>query len=289
MKKQATLIVAMALAGLTQLIGASAAQALSVIDSTDIISFPSPAPIGSGNGKLDVILFSPTNGAGVNENAENDALPGFPTGVDIDDANTDMPGGSVHETTGESWVTSMGDLQNFYRYTFPDGSGGSTVNQILIFVDVHETGPTNQFSLNTLQLITGYTTPSADPTGSNDIDRATQNAINNGFSGGTQQATLDAPHYLVQVNPGEGFPDAVIFTGINPFSFPADTKLLINWASSEHDGGGDKAFLSGDYRAEDLCPTCNPPPPVATPEPGSLLLMGSGLLGLIGSRRLRKR
>ena len=278
---------AVMLIALVQLGGVSSAHAFSTIDSADILSFPDPPPFGSGNGQLDIIVFSPTNGAGVNENADSTALPGFPTGIDVDDANTDMPGGSSTSTSGESWVTSMGDLQNFYKYTFPDGSGGSLVNELLIFVDVHETGPTNQFDLNTLSLWSGYTSPAVDPTGSNDIDRDTQNGIENGFSGGTLEAALDTTHSLVQVNPGEGFPDVIIFTGINPFSFSANTKLLINWASSAHDGGGDKAFLSGTYRAQDF--RDGDGGSNAIPEPGSLLLMGSGLLSLLGFGSHRKR
>ena len=53
---------------------------------------------------------------------------------------------------------------------------------------------------------------------------------------------------------GAGHADKAIFTGINPFDsgFNDSTRILFHWASSNHNDGGETAFLSGTFAAHDL-------------------------------------
>src|SRR5262245_57448835 len=90
-----------------------------VITSSQIIAMPSNA-VGSGNGTLDLILLTESSGG-------SSTIAGLFNG---DDANTGMPTGNGNTTADESYITSMGELRAYYRLNFPDGNGGSTVNQI---------------------------------------------------------------------------------------------------------------------------------------------------------------
>ena len=257
-----------------------------IIEATDIYAIPNNPP-QSGNGLLDVILFGFAGGGGVNTNAAGS--------FNGDNANTDLPNGSGTTSANESYITSMGEIRDFYEVTFPNGSGGSLVNEIVLFVDINETGgPPNFITLNELDLITNYTSPTSggrDNPAANDISSSTQNSTGTGYSGGTTIATLDPtvgtgkPFNLIQVNTGAGFADRFILTGINPFSsdYTDSTRLLFHTSISNLDNGGEKFFLSGKFRKEDLIDP--QPQPTATPEPGSLLLMGTGLLGLFLGRR----
>jgi hypothetical protein len=243
--------------------------------------------IHAGNGKLDLILFNFNQGSGVNNNELKEKGTTIFNG---DDANTDMPVGTGNpQSSGasESYITSIGDLRNFYRTTFPDGLGGSTINEIVLFVDLCETGQgqgnnTNDYiTLNTLNVVVNYDpflpVPDIrnDPW-NNDIDPATQNSTGSAFSGGTTIANLDAaitPKTLPVTAHGSGWADVLIFTGINPFdtAFTDETPILFFWESSDHEGGGTDIFISGTH----------------APEPGTMVLLGLGGLGLLARRRRR--
>jgi hypothetical protein len=235
---------------------------------------------GSGNGTLDFIFFTESQGG-----AENSA-----SGFDGDDANTDMPTGNHNTTAMESFVTSIGELRDFYKLNFPDGLGGSTVDEIVLFVDINQTTSGSDISLDGLEIWIDYDATfgddrddpgGTDPDGTYiDVDSSLQNATNSSFSGGTLAAVLDSPKLLpLLAQHGAGFEDYAILTGINPFddAYCATTRILFDWQSSGHNDGGETIFLSGEYSAHDV------------PEPGALLLLASGawVAGMAYKRRLR--
>jgi len=245
-------------AGAAMLIVTSAGNA-AVISDADIKAVPNNL-IGSGNGTLDLILFGFAGGGGVNSNAEGS--------FDADDANTQMPTGGTATVTA-SYVTSIGELRGFYELNFPDGSGGSTADEIVLFVDLSETGQVNDIKVDDLEIVLNYSATFGDgrdnPAGT-DIDSATQNLTGPGYSGGTLLSRLDAgisPKSLTLNEQGSGFGDWMIFTGINPFDaqFSDSDRVLFFWDSFDHDGGGDKVFISG----------------AALPEPATFSLIAVGV------------
>jgi hypothetical protein len=142
--------------------------------------------VGSGNGTLDFILL--TESAGGSQNNAG-AFNG-------DNANTQMPTGSGNTTANESFITSIGELRQFFILNFPNGSGGSTVNQLVVMVDVNETGGPQSINLDKFDIVRNFAAfagsdPRNDPL-NNDITSAQQNATNASYSGGTLLANLDA-------------------------------------------------------------------------------------------------
>src|SRR5688572_25487995 len=105
-----------ALAAAAILALAATAVPASIITSGDIVTVPK-GTVGSGNGTLDFVFLTESAGGSTNSS------PTF----DGDNANTDMPKGSGNTTGNESYVTSFGELRDFFVLNFPDGSGGSTV------------------------------------------------------------------------------------------------------------------------------------------------------------------
>ena len=260
---------------------------ISIIDTTDIVPFPDPQPTGSGLGTLDLILFSFSSGGAGNN-------PSGP--LDFDNANTQMPTGST-STVSESYITSFGDLRQFYVLNFPDlttpDPNDSLVNQIVLFLNVNETGGLQDFNLNEFSMVKDYTIPSGSAQQSpftNDITSAQQNAIDATWKtgNGTRIAKLGAgtPYSIAQVATGIGAIDQLIFTGINPFNpaYSDSTRLLFYVDASQLEAGGEVLFLSGTFRAQDFClpgQDCTPQQP-EIPEPSSLMLLGTSLLGMLG-------
>ena len=248
-------------------LGVSAGGA--VISDSDIV--PTTAgTVGSGNGTLDLVLFSSAGGGGISDNEV--------TGFNGDDANTDPPSGG-DSAMSESYITSIGEIRDFYRLNFPDGQGGSLVSQIALFLDLNESGTVNDIKLDTLQIVIDYNTwPGSDvrndPLG-NDISSAVQNSTGSGFSGGTIAASLDASPKTLPLNvQGAGFADYFILTGVNPFdgAFSDSTRVLFFWESHDHDDGGDTIFLSGEV----------------IPEPGTLALLSLGAVAILVRKQRRK-
>jgi hypothetical protein len=265
----------------------------SIITDADIVSIPEPAHVvHSGAGQLDLILFAFANGVGVNNNELKEKGSIIFNG---DNANTDMPlgtgnsqGQGDHRNTwaSESYITCIGNLRDFYRATFPDGQGGSTINEIVLFVDLCETGQgegnnTNDYiMLTTLDIVVGYDAfPSGDIRNdpwNSDIGSDPQNSTGSGFGGGTTIANLDVaitPRMLPVTAHGSGWADCMIFTGIDPFdnAFTDDTPILFFWESTNHEGGGTDVFISGTH----------------APEPATMVLLTLGGLGML-LRRNRK-
>ena len=237
--------------------------------------------VHSGNGQLDLILFTFANGLGVTNNEIKEKSKIVFNG---DDANTDEPVGGHPASASESYITSMGDLRNFYRVAFPDGQGGSTMTEIVLTIDLCQTGQgqgandADNITLNTLNILIDYDdfTPASDPRNdpwTNDISSSVQNSTGSGFSGGTTISSLAAsvpPKQLDVTNNGSGWADYLIYTGINPFdsAYSDDTPILFFWESSDHHGGGTDVFISHDV-----------------PEPGTMVLLLAGGIGMLIRRR----
>jgi hypothetical protein len=288
-----TLAYAVAVSATALAVAVSPAGAALITD-TDIVPVAVRHEIHAGNGHMDWILFNFGNGYGVNNNEIKER------GVVVfnaDDANTLMPVGTGNSTgngpgngkdtwVSQSYITSIGDLRNFYKLAFPDGEGGSEIDAIVLFVDLCETGqgqgnnPNDFITLTTLNVIVDYDAFPGDDARNdpfaNDLDTATQNSTGSGFTGGTTAASLDpsmAPKDLSVVAPGSGWADYMINTGINPFDprFTDDTRILFFWESINHEGGGTDIFISG----------------VHAPEPGAMVLLTMGGAGILLRRRRR--
>ena len=124
-----------------------------IITDASIVQIPENA-VGSGNGTLDLILFTESAGGTQNSNGPFNG----------DNANTELPTGGGHTTADESYVTSIGELRDYYRLNFPDGSGGSTANQIVILVDINQqgSGSSLEIHLDTLDIYRDYSATFGD-------------------------------------------------------------------------------------------------------------------------------
>ena len=249
------------------------AQGVELITDSDFVP-TIKNEVGSGNGTLDLLLL--TESAGGSENADQQS------GFDADDANTDMPTGTNNTSATESYVTSIDEIRDFYILNFPDGQGGSEVVEIVVFLDINQTGsnPVSPITLNRFDIVMDYNQSFGDdrdtPENPTDVSSALQNLTNGVYGGGTLLATLDASPKVLPLNEqGAGFADYWIFTGIDPFDASLDgARLLFDWSSEGHNDGGETVFLSGEYGA--------------IPEPGSMALLGFGLVTLLGLRRRKQ-
>ena len=252
---------------------ASPCDAVYIITDDDFLTL-GDNQIGSGNGTLDYVFFLEAGGGGIADNTK----PAIT--FDGDDANTDMPTGGPTDTAQESFVTSIGEIRDFYELNFPDGMGGSTVVEIALFVDLNQTGSNPDLLLNNLLVVADYFDGSGVPFGDDrddpwtyDVSPALQNMTGTDFTG-TVLSILGAPKTLALNEQGAGFGDYAIALGINPFNpaFSDDTRLLVFWDSELHTDGGETIFLSGSY--------------AIIPEPTTMVLIGlSGLLLVIRRKR----
>jgi hypothetical protein len=248
-----------------------------VLTSANIFPVPK-GTVGSGNGTLDFILLTESAGGSTNTSGSFNG----------DNANTQMPTGNGQTLADESFITSFGELRDFFELNFPTSlvGGGSTVDQIVIMLDVNETGGPQSINLNTFDIwLNASVTPAGDQRNNplaNDLTSAQQNSTNASFAGGTKLVSIDSTKVLAQTTIGAGWPDHAIFTGINPFdpAFADSDRFLLHWTSSDHDNGGESVFLSGTLAPQDI---------PNTPEPSSMLFLLSGGIVAAASARRRRR
>src|SRR3954470_16843834 len=132
--------------------GGISAQA-GLITSNHIVPVP-VGMVGSGNGTLDFIMLTESAGGSTNTSGPFNG----------DNANTQLPTGNGNTTANESFITSIGELRAFYILNFPNGSGGSTVNQLVVMVDVNETGGPQTINLDTFDITQNFAAfASGDP------------------------------------------------------------------------------------------------------------------------------
>ena len=250
----------------------------SLITSDDIFAIPKGVT-GSGNGGLDLIMFVDAGGGGVADN-EYYSSPGHVLEFNGDDANNDLPSGQQGDSMmyADSYVTTAGEITAFYDLTF----GIGIIDEIVIFLDLNETGPGSPNNLLSLMdVILNPTSIQGSPDPSGDVSSVEQNAINQIYTDGTLLANLDQAYNLPIMAQGAGFADYALFTGVNPYLLNPDDVLLFNQTIEFLSNGGETKFLSGTYSGGDIRP------PVGVPEPATLALFGIGLAGL-GFARKRK-
>jgi hypothetical protein len=184
-------------------------------------------------------MFTSAGGGNALEN--NDvSLPAF----DGDDGNGSLPSSSSSTSFDEYYYTTIGDIRSFYNKYFPNGSGGSIVNEIVLMLHLSESSndAPNNNGLGKLNIVLNPTVGTLDPTG--DVSRAQQEAIAS-YTGGTLASSLQLP-LVLNDGSGQGVADYAIFTNINPFdiTYSASDRLLFNVAMTGLSNGSEEIFLS---------------------------------------------
>jgi hypothetical protein len=227
----------------------------------EIVGTQSLALVGSGNGTLDLRLMT-FSGSEIQNTA------GLFNG---DNGNNTLPQGGGADTLSfaESYVTSGLELKDFYRLNFPDGNGGSTVNELVLFIDINETGDGQAINnIDKIDIVQNATTINGNPDPNLDVSSVTQAAIDQIFTGGTLLANLFSSPVIVPVNEqGAGHADYAIFTGIDPFTLGDSDSLLFNISLSASNNGSEEIFLSGEFARQ-----------TSVPEPNALLLISLGAI-----------
>ena len=238
-----------------------------LIETADIVAIP-PKVTGSGNGTLDIRLF--TFAGGEVPNTDPDKGGSF----NGDNANKTLPnsGGADTSSFDESYVTTAGELKAYYNLNFPPGS----INEIGLFLDFNETGGggTNN-TLAKLDIVLNPTSIKGNPDPFGDVSGNAQAAINQIYSGGTTIASLSPePAANLPLNDqGAGFADYAIFTGINPLGLADSDVLLFNVSMDLLSDGAEEIFLNGIYATGGI------------PEPATMALLGLGGLAVLCRRR----
>ena len=240
-----------------------------LITVSDFVSVPQQL-IGSGNGTLDLRMAT-FSGSEIDNEAGS---------FNADNGNKSLPnsGGADTSSFDESYVVTAKEVKDFYILNFPNGIGSSDVADIVVFLDLNETGggsPSNFFTL--LDVVLNPATISGNPNALGDVTGAEQAAINQVHTGGTLSANMAVSSINLPVNnQGAGFADYGIYLGIDPFGLADNDVLLFNFSMNTLSNGAEELFLSGEFSPADLT--------AAVPEPGSLLMFSAVCLGLTNRR-----
>ncbi|MGI9517314.1 MAG: PEP-CTERM sorting domain-containing protein [Pirellulaceae bacterium] len=248
----------------------SSASHANVIQPGDVVAIPQNV-VGSGNGTLDLRMFT-FSGSEIDNSSGS---------FNADNANNTLPnsGGSDTGSFVESYVTTAGELQDYYILNFPNGGGGSTVNEMALILDLNETGggqPLN--SLDRLDIVINPATIQGNPDASLDVNGAGQAGIDQVYTSGSLAANLASALNVPTVQQGAGFADYAIYTGIAIFALDPNDVVLFNISMSTLNNGSEEIFLSGEFAPQDIA---------AVPEPTSGLLTLLLLAGIIAQRRSR--
>jgi hypothetical protein len=234
----ASFIKTVAAAALTPLLLAPRCSHAALIAPGDVIVIPGSFTVPSGNGGLNLRMFTNAGGGNAIENDDVSA-PAF----DGDDGNGNAATNNT-STFDEYYYTTIGDVRSFYNKYFPNGSGGSIVTEIVLMLDISESSndAPNNNGLAKLDIILNPTVGTLDPTG--DISRAEQEAISS-YTGGALASSLQIPLTLNDGS-GQGVADYAIFTNINPFdiTYSASDRLLFNVEMTGLSNGSEEIFLS---------------------------------------------
>jgi hypothetical protein len=217
-----------------------------IINVSDVVG--TETLVASGNGLLDLRMMTFSG-------SEVDNASGSFNG---DNANPTLTQGGGADTGFfiESYVTSALELKDFYRLTFPDGMGGSLVNEIVIFIDLNETGngePIN--NLDKVELVLNPVSIAGAPNPFLDVSGAEQAAIDQSYTGGSVIANLASTPVVIPVNAqGAGHADYAVFTGVDPFTLSDGDSLLFNISMSVLNNGAEEIFLSGEFTRATVVP-----------------------------------
>lgn len=109
---------------------------------------------------------------------------------------------------------------------------------------------------------------------------------NTAFQGNILAGTAVVFDPGAQITCGRAFTDtpagtAVTFAGNNPAATTGQNNLVSGTCTQSASGYNGGTIITGPGGV----PVVGPPPPIATPEPGTFLLLGSGIAGLVGMAR----
>jgi hypothetical protein len=201
-----------------------------------------PAPNGTGLGNYNVILFANASGGSGNDGGS----------VNVDNSNTSLPTGSTSDSGLIFWTTSFGDLRAFYDQQF----GSNEINNIVLFLDLNESGNSaaSSITLNTLSIYLNEPT-GLDPA-TNDLTSTQQNSLTGYIPSTTALTSLSSAQFLAQQNTGQGIDDWSIFTFIDPYdsAYNDNDTLLFAFHISDLNSGGELLSISGTFSACDITP-----------------------------------